>query len=100
MSFNVIVTDEAEDDLKEAARWIAQNSPERATIWYFDITEAIESLQNFPLRCPVAPESKTFASEIRQLLFERYRILFIVEDETVYILRVRHQAQDTLAPED
>ena len=98
MSFNVIITEEAEDDLKEAARWIAQYSPEKAALWFFDISEAIESLQDFPLRCPIAPESKTFGTEIRHLLFEKYRILFIVEDETVYVLRVRHGAQDTLNP--
>ncbi len=98
MSFNVIVTDEAEGDLKEAARWIAQYSTERAAIWYFEITETIESLQDFPLRCPLAPESKTFSTEIRHLLFDKYRILFIIDDENVYVLRVMHGAQDTLKP--
>ncbi|MBX3277959.1 MAG: type II toxin-antitoxin system RelE/ParE family toxin [Acidobacteria bacterium] len=100
MSYSVILTDEAEEDLKAAARWVAQHSPEKATIWYFDITEAIESLRNFPLRCPLAPESKTFATQIRHLLFDRHRILFIIEDENVYVLRVRHQAQDMLKPDD
>src|ERR1044072_6710784 len=99
MSFKVVVEKEAEDDLKETVRWIAPLSPEKAARWCVDATEAIESLENFPARCPLAPESKRFGAEIRHLLFEKYRILFIIEDETVYVLRVRHQAQDTLKPD-
>ncbi len=100
MSFKVVVEKEAEEDLKTAASWIAQHSSDKAVLWYFDATESIESLENFPTRCPLAPESKQFGAEIRHLLFDRYRILFIVEDETVYVLRVRHQAQDVLRPDD
>lgn len=100
MSFNVVVEKEAEEDMKEAAHWIAQYSPDKAALWYFDATEAIESLENFPARCPLAPESKKFGAEIRHLIFGKYRILFIIEDETVYVLRMRHQAQDVLSPDD
>lgn len=100
MSFNVIVEQEAEEDLKVTAQWIAQYSPDKATLWYFDATEAIESLQYFPARCPLAPESKRFGAEIRHLIFGKHRILFIVDDENVYVLRVRHQAQDALSPDD
>ena len=39
MSFWVIVEKEAEEDLKEAMRWIMQASPEKAALWYFDATQ-------------------------------------------------------------
>ncbi len=100
MSFKVVVEKEAEEDLKTAASWIAQHSPDKAVLWYFDAMESIESLENFPTRCSLAPESQKFGAEIRHLLFDKYRILFIIEDETVYVLRVRHQAQDVLRPDD
>ncbi len=100
MSFKVVVQSEAEEDLKEAARWIAQYSPDKATLWYFDATETIESLENFPARCPLAPESKKFGAEIRHLIFGKHRILFLIEDETVYVLRVKHQAQDVIRPDE
>lgn len=99
MSFQIVVEKEAEEDLKAAASWIARHSHDKAVLWYFDATEAIESLENFPARCPFAPESKKFCSEIRHLIFDKYRILFIIDDETVYVLRVRHQAQDVLSPD-
>ncbi len=60
MSYQVIVQPPAETDIEEAVAWIAQYSPEKAALWYFDLTEAIESLQNFPARCPIAPESEEF----------------------------------------
>ncbi len=100
MSFKVVVEKEAEEDLKAAARWIAQDSPDKAALWYFDAIESIESLENFPARCPLAPESKKFGAGIRHLIFGKYRVLFVIEDETVYVLRVRHQAQDVLSQDD
>jgi plasmid stabilization system protein ParE len=100
MSFKIVVEKEPEEDMKEAVRWIALSSPDKATLWYFDTAEAIESLENFPFRCPLAPESKTFGAEIRHLIFGKHRILFFIEDEIVYVLRVRHQAQDALKPDE
>lgn len=79
---------------------MAQFSPEKATFWNFDIQDAIDSLQNFPFRCPLAPESETFGTAIRHLIFGKYRILFTVIDETVFVLRVRHSAQDVLRPDE
>ena len=52
MSYRVVIEDEAEQELKEAARWIAQYAPDTAALWYFDMAEAIESLQESPARCP------------------------------------------------
>lgn len=100
MSFKVVIEKEAEEDLKNAAQWLAQYAPQKAALWYFDAVAAIESLENFPVRCPLAPESSKFGAEIRHLIFGKHRILFIIEDETVYVLRVRHQAQNVLEPEE
>lgn len=100
MSYAINTTRQSEAEAEEAYRWIAQYSPEKAMLWYFDLQEAIESLSNFPARCPLAPENHTFKREIRHLIFGRYRILFRIEDETVYILHVRHSSRRTLTPEE
>jgi toxin ParE1/3/4 len=99
MSFRVEITEPAEQDAKEAVRWIAQHSPEKATLWYFDFLEAADSLREFPARCPIAPESGA-EKEFRHLLFEKYRLIFLIEDETVYILHVRHQKQKPLSTDE
>jgi plasmid stabilization system protein ParE len=98
MSYQVIIQPRAEKDIRQALRWITRHSPKKATLWYFDIMQAIDSLKDSPARCPFAPERKTFGLGIRHLLFDQYRILFVIEDVTVSVLRVRHQAQDTLKP--
>ncbi|MGH9835858.1 MAG: type II toxin-antitoxin system RelE/ParE family toxin [Blastocatellia bacterium] len=100
MSYKVEITEKAQEEARQALRWIAQYSPEKAALWHFELMEKVDSLENFPARCPLAPESKTHGKEIRHLIFGKYRILFIIEDETVYVLRVRHQAQDVLKPDD
>ena len=100
MSYKVEVTEKAQEEAREAIRWIAQYSPEKAALWHFDLLEKVDSLENFPARCPLAPESNTHGKEIRHLIFGKYRILFIIEDETVYVLRVRHQAHDVLELDD
>jgi len=100
MSYQVIVETPARTEIEEALAWMSQHSPERATLWYFDLEGVIDSLSSFPARCTLAPESRTFGEEIRHLLFGKYRILFRIEDETVYILHVRHSSRKPLSPED
>lgn len=100
MSYNVEITQKAQEEGREASRWIAGHSPNKAKFWFFELMEKMESLENSPMRCPLAPEAETYGEEIRHLIFGKYRILFIVEDETVYILRVRHSAMKTLSPDD
>ena len=99
MSYRVEITGRAESDAEAIYHWIAQYSSEKSTLWYLTIQEAIESLADFPARCPTAPESHTFATEIRHLLVGNYRILFRIDDETVYVTHIRHSSRQTLTPE-
>ncbi len=78
MSFLVEITEPAEQDAREAVRWIAQYAPEKASLWYFDFLEAADSLQEFPARCPIAPESSE-TRELRHLLCGKYRLIFLID---------------------
>ena len=64
----------------------------------------IASLQEKPRRCPFAVESEVFSEEVRQLLYGRsrnkYRILFTIRKDTVYVLFVRHTSQALLTEDD
>ncbi|MEK7829918.1 MAG: type II toxin-antitoxin system RelE/ParE family toxin [Acidobacteriota bacterium] len=99
MSYRVEITKPAEEDARVAVDWIAQYSKEKAVLWYFDFLEVADSLQEFPARCPIAPES-TEARELRHLLFGKYRLIFLIDDESVFILHVRHQKQRPLSPDE
>jgi mRNA-degrading endonuclease RelE of RelBE toxin-antitoxin system len=56
-----------------------------------------------PLRC-VAPENDALAEEIRQLSYgksrNKYRILFTIREDTVFVLHVRHSSQVPLTGEE
>ncbi|MGH9843815.1 MAG: type II toxin-antitoxin system RelE/ParE family toxin [Blastocatellia bacterium] len=98
MSFRIVIEEQAYAEMEEGYRWQAQYSPEAAMLWYFDITERIESLENHPFRCPLAPENDLFPEEIRHLIFEKYRILFTVKDEAIHVLHVWHGRRDYAKP--
>jgi toxin ParE1/3/4 len=58
--------------------------------WYLGIIEAIEKLDELAERCPIAPEDSDIQKGIRHLIIGDYRVLYIVDHETVQVLHVRH----------
>ncbi len=100
MNYRVEVTESAERDAHEAFAWIAADSPNNAQRWFDALFAAIQSLESFPTRCAVAPESEVVGEEIRQLLFGNYRVLFVVRDDTVFVLHVRHGARRPMVTEE
>jgi plasmid stabilization system protein ParE len=88
--WNVIVELPAQRDIAEARLWLAEREPDAAERWFNSIYDTIESLEIFPERCPLAPESKSFNSEIREIFHGRrqhkYRILFTVIGTKVHVL--------------
>ena len=94
--WSVIVELPAQRDIAEARLWLAEREPEAADRWFDDIYDTIGSLEIFPERCPLAPESKTLRTEIREVFHGRrqhkYRILFAVTENEVHVLHVRHGA--------
>ncbi len=102
MAYRVELSSRAIREAEEARDWIAQDSPRRAAAWYQRLLDKIESLKEYPERCPLAPESDAFEEKIRQLLYGKrrgvYRVLFAVRGEVVYIFSIRHSARDFLEP--
>jgi plasmid stabilization system protein ParE len=104
MPYRVIVTPEAERDLRSAYRYIRKDAPRPAREWIKRARRATKTLAQHPWRCPVAPESETFDEPIRELFFGSgnrgtYRFLFVILDDAVYVLHVRHGSGQTLKPE-
>ena len=102
MAFLVKYTLRAEDDLDGILNWLVeQGASETGLRWFRGLRKAINSLNNFPERCMLARENDSVPFEMRQLLYGRkpnvYRVLFTIEGETVYILRVRHGRQNPVS---
>jgi plasmid stabilization system protein ParE len=100
MKYEVIITPSAKADIFEINTWLLENYPDFEEKWLWQISEAMISLSRMPKRCPVSEESSAFDIEVRQLLCGNkrhvYRILFLVEETNVYILRVRSTRQRRL----
>jgi plasmid stabilization system protein ParE len=97
MTYRVIATPAAENDLRTAYRYIRSQAPRAARDWIRRARQNAKSLGRHPERCSLAPESDSFDQPIRELLFGSgnrgtYRFLFVVfeEEKSVYILHVRH----------
>ncbi len=105
MTYRVIITTEAETDLRAAYRYIRSYAPDAARNWIRRARQSARSLARRPERCPLAPESASFDHPIRELLFGAgnrgtYRFLFVVIDRSVYVVHVRHGSMLPLSPLD
>ncbi|MBE9259558.1 MULTISPECIES: type II toxin-antitoxin system RelE/ParE family toxin [Aphanizomenonaceae] len=103
MNYQVIIQPTAFQEIETAYRWMCDNlSPEVANNWYYELEDAIASLQKFPNRCMIASEAKVIGGEVRQLWIgkqRKYRVLFVVEEDVIAILHVRHSRQSYLSEE-
>ena len=103
MIYRVVITPDAESDLRTAYRYIRSYAPNAARNWVRRARQAARSLARRPERCPLAPESASFDQPIRELLFGTgnrgtYRLLFVVLDKSVFVVHVRHGSMLSLSP--
>jgi plasmid stabilization system protein ParE len=74
MSYQIEILPQALSEIEDSFRWIAYNiSATIAELWYEDLLETVCSLESFPNRCTIAPESQEFQQEIRQLWIGKSR---------------------------
>ena len=91
MSFEVLVTRRAEQELNQAADWIARSAPDTAEEWFNGFVKAIVSLGEHPERCGFAHENERFTFDLRQLLYGRrrtHRALFTIRQDVVVVLTI------------
>lgn len=106
MSFLVVITEQAEREIKSAYDWWAENRSKRqADRWYVGISNAIAELSENPERHGKSRESDSFDYEIRDLLFgigrrPTHRAVFTIRGNEVVVLTIRHTAQRDILPKD
>ena len=100
MEFKVKLTHNAKHEIDLAYLWLKQHNASYADKWFRDLMNTIATLQDKPKRCTLARENDAFPQEIRQLIFgkskNKYRIVFTILEDTVYILYLRHSAQSAI----
>jgi plasmid stabilization system protein ParE len=107
MKYHLQASARAERQLNDIAQWWSDHhSHEQAERWYLTASRAIESLRETADRCPRSMEDGLASFPLFQLAFgvgrrRTHRVLFTIKpDRTVYILAVRHLAQDLLTVGD
>lgn len=89
----VEITSTAQADVQRIREYIARDSESSAREFVDSLLRQIESLERFPLRCPVIPEAEDLGVAYRHLIHGNYRTIFRVDESTVWILRIIHGAQ-------
>jgi len=106
MKLPIILSERAEKQLENSARWWAENrSFEQAERWHAGFVRSLKSLTKLPDRCPLAAENVEFSFEVRELRYglgnrPTHRALFTIRPDRVYVLLIRHLAQRDVSPDD
>ena len=95
MRYRVVVTPEAQADLRAIRSNMKHAHPQAVTKWSNGIRARIKTLADHPERCALAPETVHFRTDIREILYGKtnrntYRVLFAIAAKQVLILHVRH----------
>jgi plasmid stabilization system protein ParE len=100
--YSVVVLARARGDVDAIYTWLRRRSPSGAVRWYTAFLQAANSLGVNPDRHGFAPESTEVGRAIHQKIFKtrsgrNYRMLFIIFDNEVRVLRVRGPGQPPLS---
>jgi plasmid stabilization system protein ParE len=99
MQYLVRLADRAFRDLEELYGSIGAEPPSKAFAWFNGLADAIYSLERFPERGSLTPETK----KLRHLPFGNkphiYRIIYAIDkrNHIVNVLHIRHGARAALS---
>ena len=90
--YNIHITGNAQGDLSEIYDYIAADNPERAITFINELEKQILSLKKLPERNPMIQENFYFNTNYRHLVYKKYRIIYRIFKNDVFILRIFHGA--------
>ena len=85
----------AGNDLQDIEDFIARDSVLHAITFVDRVVESSETLLKTPQIGRMVPEFNR--TDLRELIFRDYRIVYLVQNDEVFILRVVHGSRDLLA---
>ena len=98
MAYRVELTKNAETELEALYLWVVDRAPTQGAAWFNGLEQAILSLDRFPKRCRIAPESFDSGQPVHVLNYGRspqvYRVFFTI-DESTKVVRVLHIRRGT-----
>ncbi len=85
-------TEPAENDLSEIYDYIARDVPYYAEQFIDRIIEATGKLADHPKIGRQVPEANR--NDVRELIFQNYRIIYLTKSTSIYIVTVIHGSRD------
>ncbi len=86
-------TTSARVNLQELYDYISKDSPRNAERFIARLFDAIDHLADQPKMGRAVPEADN-GDDVRELIFQNYRIIYYLEAEYVYIVNVIHGSRD------
>jgi plasmid stabilization system protein ParE len=91
---DVVWTEEARHRLEQIVLHIAQDSVPSALRFERELIEASRRIGVFPKAAAIVEELREYG--VREIYFGAYRILYVVRDDTCYVVCVIHGSRDLL----
>jgi plasmid stabilization system protein ParE len=105
MDYTVRSLPRAEFDAQHIYDWLLARSAQGARNWWAAFGDACDRLKEDPLTCARSLESDALRRDLREALFKTrrghyYRLVFMVVESEVRILRVRGPGQPVLTEDE
>lgn len=105
VSYHLAILPRAQEDVSKIFSWIDDRSPQGAKRWVQEFENVCQRISESPLEFALAPEDSLLSRSVRQALFKTpkgrtYRAVFIVVNETVFLVRVRGPGQPPLLTDE
>ena len=94
--YRIEITELAEQDLENAGDYIAYEleNPTAAVNTVRGIRKQINLLTNFPERNELDEDELLAELGVRQDYYKNYKIYYVIEEDTIYIVRILHMLVD------
>jgi toxin ParE1/3/4 len=90
--YNVLITETAQADFSKLWEYIAADSPSHAALFLNEIEARALSLELFPERHQFIIENELLNTDYRHLVYKDYRIIYRIDGNNVFIVRIIHGA--------
>ncbi|MDO5403468.1 MAG: type II toxin-antitoxin system RelE/ParE family toxin [Eubacteriales bacterium] len=99
MQYKIEITNLAEEDLENTGDYIAYElkNPTAAVNTVNGIRKQINSLANFPERNELDEDEVLAELGVRKDYYRNYKIYYIIDKDTIYIVRILHMLVDSRA---
>jgi len=91
--YKVNISLNAQNDLEHIFFYIADDNINNAKRFILESEEKIYSLYTFPEGFAYIPENVFFGTNYRHITHKQYRVIYKIDNNSVYILRVIHGAK-------